>query len=170
MIVQIIAAWVVIIAIFVIVIGFFVDPIKDPNLFRYWSGTLDVESIARAVERFRADCGRYPSATEGLGGLVVNPGIEGWQGPYVEQPLFDPWQRPYIYSLAGGVPEIVSLGADGKIGGESYDGDISSRRPRHAIAESPFEARIRRNMVGTWIGAWLCLVGSIVVLRKASRR
>jgi general secretion pathway protein G len=82
---------------------------------RYVMATLQVENLAQAVERYRADCGTYPSAREGLNSLTLDQGVPGWHGPYLtdEIPL-DPWHNPYVYSLAADstTPEILSFGAD----------------------------------------------------------
>ncbi len=74
------------------------------------------ENLARlsvAVERFRKDCGRYPTTEEGIAALMLNPGIENWQGPYVIRLRPDPWRRPFQYRLENGIPRITSMGADG---------------------------------------------------------
>ncbi|MGH9631945.1 MAG: type II secretion system protein GspG [Bryobacteraceae bacterium] len=36
-----------------------------------------------ALESYRRDVGQYPSATQGLGALTIDPGVKGWAGPYV---------------------------------------------------------------------------------------
>jgi general secretion pathway protein G len=156
-----------------VVLGFFAGrPLGDATRVRYFAGTVQLEAFARAVERYREDCREYPSARDGLNALVVDPGVERWSGPYLRQNIpLDPWGRPYIYLLsAGSAPEILSYGADGKPGGEGFDADISSRNPRHSIPLSPWEVRARRLWIGIWIGAWFFLFGSVVVLRRTSRR
>ncbi len=43
----------------------------------------------------------------------------------------DPWGRPYIYVLPGESetePHVITLGADGEIGGTGEDEDIDSRK------------------------------------------
>jgi type II secretion system protein G len=154
-----------------IVLVFFAEPPKDRNNLRYLMGTLQVESFAKAVERFRADCGRYPNAREGLNGLTACQGIQGWHGPYLRDVPLDPWQRPYIYlpSVGSAQPEILSYGADGKPGGEFFNADISSRNLRYSIPDTPSVVRTRRLLMASWIAAWFCLFGSILALRKAYR-
>jgi general secretion pathway protein G len=44
-----------------------------------------------ALDFYRADVGRYPSATQGLRALLSNPGAKGWAGPYVP-----PGMHPYV--------------------------------------------------------------------------
>ena len=154
----------------VILILPFAEPPRDPNRFLYILGTRRVEAFAKAVERFREDCGQYPSARDGLCSLVINPGVQGWHGPYVSEVPLDPWHMPYVYlHLAGSKPEILSYGADRKPGGRLFDTDISSRNLWQAIAESPLEIRARRILIGVWTGAWIGLIGSALVLRRTSR-
>jgi general secretion pathway protein G len=170
--IQLIAGLGFVISLCVVVLGFFGGrPMGDAGLARYVSGTVQVEAFAKAVERYREDCGEYPSASDGLNALVVDPGVEGWGGPYLRQDIpLDPWGRPYIYLLsAGSALETLSYGADGKPGGEGFDADISSRNPRHSIPESPWVVRVRRLWIGIWVGAWFCLFGSVFVLRRTSR-
>jgi hypothetical protein len=42
------------------------------------------ELFAQALDQFRLDTGRYPTTSEGLNALVSNPGIPGWDGPYLK--------------------------------------------------------------------------------------
>ena len=52
-----------------------------------------VAALSVAIDLFEVDCGRYPTEAEGLSALVQNPGVDGWQGPYVrgENVFVDPW-------------------------------------------------------------------------------
>jgi type II secretion system protein G len=161
---------------FVIFVGFFGEPPIDFNRVRYMVGSLQVEALAKAVESYRADCGEYPSARDGLDALVLDRGTVGWHGPYlqhVEQVLHDPWGHSYIYTWSpDSAPEILSYGADGKPGGEFFDADISSRNLHHHIPQSPSETRSRRLAMGIWIGAWSWLIASLFLLfpwRKSSQ-
>jgi general secretion pathway protein G len=92
------------------------------------TGQLQVETVASAVELFRSDVGRYPTASEGLNALIADPGAEGWTGPYLKDPkaVFDPWNHALLYQPTsdGEHFAVVSLGADGKEGGTSADRDI----------------------------------------------
>lgn len=88
-----------------------------------------IEMLGQALDAFRLDVGRYPSTSEGLNALVVNPGVEGWNGPYLKKGLpNDPWKRPYIYQSPGehGDYDIVSNGGDGAPGGEGENKDVNS--------------------------------------------
>jgi general secretion pathway protein G len=95
------------------------------------------QSIARIggiLDIYRIDVGSYPSTQQGLAALSTRPsGVAGWNGPYVKDAdeLNDPWGRPYIYrspsSRAGHDYDILSLGADGKPGGDGEDADIQNK-------------------------------------------
>ncbi|MHC4337937.1 MAG: type II secretion system major pseudopilin GspG [Planctomycetota bacterium] len=90
-----------------------------------------MRDIENAIERFCIDCGRYPTDAEGLKVLIDPPEDveEKWRGRYLKpSELLDPWKNPYIYVEEGernpGSYDLVSLGADGKQGGEGDDEDI----------------------------------------------
>ena len=88
-----------------------------------------IEMLGQALDAFRLDVGRYPSTTEGLNALVTNPGVEGWNGPYLKKGLpNDPWKRPYQYQSPGdhGDYDIISYGSDGAPGGEGESKDVNS--------------------------------------------
>lgn len=86
--------------------------------------------IENAIKMFKLDTGRYPSTEEGLNALLVKPNnVTNWDGPYLEKGIpKDPWGNAYTYVYPGKnyVFEIVSLGADAKIGGENEDKDITN--------------------------------------------
>jgi general secretion pathway protein G len=88
-----------------------------------------VEIFNQALELFRLDTGRYPTTAEGLNALVVDPGIENWNGPYLKKAIpNDPWKRPYNYQSPGahGDYDLYSYGADGAPGGEGENKDLNS--------------------------------------------
>lgn len=88
-----------------------------------------IELLGQALDQFRLDTGRYPSTQEGLNTLMVNPGIEKWEGPYLKKELpNDPWGRPYNYQYPGthGEYDLFSYGRDGALGGEGEDHDVVS--------------------------------------------
>ena len=88
-----------------------------------------IELLGQALDQFRLDTGRYPSTTEGLNALMVDPGAPNWDGPYLKKAVpNDPWGRPYVYQSPGnhGDYDLLSYGADGSPGGESDNKDITS--------------------------------------------
>jgi len=91
---------------------------------------IQIEALASAIQAFRLEAGRYPTTSEGLRALVENPGIEGWDGPYLGKPYVpkDPWRREYQYLSPGqhGDYDIWTYGADGVEGGAGEDVDVTS--------------------------------------------
>jgi general secretion pathway protein G len=88
-----------------------------------------IELFGQALDQFRLDTGRYPTTAEGLNALLVDPGVPGWDGPYLKKAVpNDPWGRPYHYDSPGthGDYDIVSLGSDGSPGGEGEAKDLNS--------------------------------------------
>ncbi|MDA8106091.1 MAG: type II secretion system major pseudopilin GspG [Nitrospiraceae bacterium] len=88
-----------------------------------------IEMLGSALDAFRLDVGRYPTTAEGLAALDTNPGIEGWNGPYLKKALpNDPWKRPYQYQCPGthGEYDLLSYGADGAPGGDGENKDVDS--------------------------------------------
>ncbi len=87
-----------------------------------------IDSIEKALDQYRLDVRRYPSAEEGLGALVAKPAsATAWSGPYLKKAVpADPWGRPYVYRVPGEKAEfqLMSLGRDGKAGGTGEDADI----------------------------------------------
>lgn len=107
-----------------------------PNLLgqmgraRTKAARLQMETIAAGLELHLTDVGRYPTAEEGLDGLLVaGDGALGWTGPYVRDRgvLNDPWGRPIRYSAGADALSfrISSLGADGAEGGRGADADLA---------------------------------------------
>lgn len=89
-----------------------------------------ISGFMSALDSYFLDNGQYPATHQGLLVLRNKPdGVAKWKGPYLlkEVPL-DPWGNPYLYRSPGrnGGYEIVSLGADGKEGGEDENSDITS--------------------------------------------
>lgn len=89
-----------------------------------------IDSLTKALDNFRLDVGRYPTAQEGLVALVVKPaGVDTWAGPYLKKAVpLDPWGHPYVYKIPGtkGDYAVISYGRDGQPGGTGEDADISS--------------------------------------------
>jgi general secretion pathway protein G len=88
-----------------------------------------IELLGQALDQFRLDTGRYPTTSEGLNALMVNPGIENWDGPYLKKAVpNDPWGKPFNYQSPGshGDYDLLSYGADGSPGGEGENKDLNS--------------------------------------------
>jgi general secretion pathway protein G len=86
-----------------------------------------------AVIQFKLDTGRYPAEEAGLQELIEQPtDVTGWNtGGYLETTTLpkDAWGNEFVYQL---MPEsgkpfvIISYGANGEEGGETYDTDLYS--------------------------------------------
>ena len=92
---------------------------------------IEIGQISQTLDLYKLEVGRYPSSQEGLQALISAPaGTANWNGPYWKKSAVpkDPWGNEYRYVSPGskGAYEIISLGADGKEGGEGPDRDISS--------------------------------------------
>jgi len=88
-----------------------------------------IEQIANQLELYKLDVGRYPTSQEGLGALLAAPpGVANWNGPYLRDPkaLKDPWSRDFVYRSPAdkGGFDLLSLGADGKEGGDGENKDV----------------------------------------------
>src|SRR3989337_1419721 len=98
---------------------------------RVKAAKLQIEALSSALDLYFLDTGRYPSSSEGLQALVRKPGdLDVWNGPYLKrgQVPQDPWKNEYLYRVPGqNSPfEIMSLGADGREGGNGSAADIFS--------------------------------------------
>ena len=88
-----------------------------------------IELLGQALDSYRLDTGHYPTTSEGLNSLVADPGVQGWDGPYLKKALpDDPWRKPYQYQSPGthGDYDLFSYGADGAPGGEGENRDVAS--------------------------------------------
>ena len=97
---------------------------------RQTTAKAQISEFETVLDLFRLDVGRYPTGSEGLQVLRVDPGgIRNWDGPYLgKQVPMDPWGNPYVYQHPGehGDFDLLSLGSDGQQGGEDVDMDIVS--------------------------------------------
>lgn len=95
---------------------------------------VQIRNFETALKLYKLDNGFYPETEQGLQALSAAPTTgrvpkNFRKDGYLEGGIpLDPWGNPYIYLSPGtqGDFEIVSLGADGKEGGEGYDADIKS--------------------------------------------
>ncbi len=92
---------------------------------------IQMKSIAESLKTFKLYNGTYPTTEEGLEALIKNPDPEKYpeypsQGFLDEGKLpKDPWGGKYIYTYENGDFNLISLGADGKEGGEAENKDIT---------------------------------------------
>ena len=98
---------------------------------RVTAARTDIGNLMQALKLYRLDNQRYPSAEQGLQALVAlptaGPAPLNWK-PYIDKLPNDPWGKPYQYMNPGlkGEVDVLSLGADGQVGGEGKNADIGS--------------------------------------------
>ena len=96
------------------------------------AAALQISEIEKSLEVFKLDVGRFPTTEEGLEALSTKPASAmGWAGPYMKGGVpADPWGKPFKYqgTSANGAIEIISLGADGSVGGEGENADIKNKQ------------------------------------------
>jgi general secretion pathway protein G len=86
---------------------------------RITQAQVQIKELAKALELYRLDNGKYPTTEQGLKALVEKPSGEPrplkWK-QYMDAVPKDPWSNEYVYlSPASKAPfDIVSLGPDGK--------------------------------------------------------
>ncbi len=89
---------------------------KQINAARSEATTRELSSIEAGLLAYYEDTGRFPTEAQGLNALVVDPGVAGWKGPYVqttggnptEMVTRDAFGRAYVYDLA---PNTTPAGA-----------------------------------------------------------
>jgi len=90
-----------------------------------------LQDLSTKVEQFRLHVGRYPTEEEGLAALVEKPqGVDSWDGPYLGKASVpkDPWNNEFVYELDDEWGfRLISLGADGREGGEGEAADLDNR-------------------------------------------
>jgi general secretion pathway protein G len=104
--------------------------LSRPEQARRVKAKADIRNIQSALAYFKTDTGRFPTTSEGIEGLVTNPGVQGYNNDgYLERVPTDPWGHKYIY-VSPGVNskdyDLESLGKDGEQGGTGDDADIES--------------------------------------------
>jgi general secretion pathway protein G len=87
-----------------------------------------IAQVSGACDLFNLDHSRYPDNLMDL--MRMPPYVDGKKWPpagYLKKEPKDAWDRPFIYRVPGtnGQPyDIISLGADGREGGQVYDEDL----------------------------------------------
>lgn len=86
-------------------------PETEPHNVELVRGNLDTLRVA--LSQLRSHCERYPSTEEGLVSLIHDPGMKGWNGPYVFELKPDPWGRSFKYLSDTEQAVLYSAGPDG---------------------------------------------------------
>ncbi|MDP6360359.1 MAG: type II secretion system major pseudopilin GspG [Planctomycetota bacterium] len=93
---------------------------------------MNMRQLEEALDEFKIDHGNYPTTEQTLEALVKEPDSGTLEGKYPEDGYLDyipkdPWGNEFYYSYRSDSEnpiEIISLGRDGKEGGESEDKDL----------------------------------------------
>lgn len=122
----------------IVVIALFASLVA-PNVFRHLGTAKDatarsqIQMLGAALDTYRLDNGSYPTTDQSLKALSRAPAIEpqprNWRGPYLRGAVpVDPWGNAYVYQSPSTSSEfgfdLLSLGADGREGGEGDAADI----------------------------------------------
>jgi len=88
-----------------------------------------LQNLAGQIEMYKLEVGKYPGTLQDL--MKAPGGTENkWNGPYVKNPddLKDAWSNEYKYSVpgTGKAFDLISLGADGQVGGDGDNRDLSN--------------------------------------------
>jgi general secretion pathway protein G len=122
---------IIVVMVMIVLLASLVAPKVFPKLGKgkQSAAKAQIELLGQALDQFKMDSGRYPTAEEGLQALVRNPGIAKWEGSYLKKSIpNDPWDRAYQYKVPGehGDYDLLSCGRDGAPGGEGEDKDVVS--------------------------------------------
>ena len=108
--------------------------LSRPDEAKVTKAKVDMKSIEESLGLFKLDNGFYPGTDQGLKALVEKPTTGRLPAKYsvdvyLKKTPVDPWGSDYIY-LSPGLHDhnfdLISYGADGEPGGESFDADINS--------------------------------------------
>ncbi len=104
-----------------------------PDQARIVKAKQDIRALESALNLYRLDNYDYPTTEQGLESLVQKPTSppepRNWKtGGYIDRLPKDPWGYDYQYLSPGqnGALDLYSLGADGQLGGQDSDADITN--------------------------------------------
>jgi general secretion pathway protein G len=85
---------------------------------------IQMSQIVNALSMYYTDCGKYPTALNGL--VKQDANCNNW-GPeaYLKKDPKDPWGHEFTYEISGNEYQIKCFGKDGREGGSGYDLDIT---------------------------------------------
>lgn len=85
---------------------------------------IQMSQIVQALSMYYTDCGKYPTALDGL--VTQDANCHNWgPEPYLKKAPKDPWGHDFVYELSASEYNLKCLGKDGKEGGSGYDLDIT---------------------------------------------
>ena len=123
----------------VVIIGLLAAVIA-PNIFgqvekaRHNRALSDLRALESSLNLYRLDNFNYPTTEQGIQALVSKPSgspeAKNWKkGGYIPRMPLDPWGYEYQYAnpgTSGNNFDLFTFGADGKVGGEENNKDLST--------------------------------------------
>jgi general secretion pathway protein G len=98
--------------------------IQNKHRAEYNLAKTQLSSLAASFDQYQADDRALPDTLQ----QQVTSGADGWLGPYARaEDLKDPWHNAIEYRKPGADDQpysLVSLGVDGKPGGDGVDKDL----------------------------------------------
>ncbi|WP_336297582.1 type II secretion system major pseudopilin GspG [Marinomonas mediterranea] len=92
-----------------------------------------MRDLVNALNLYKLDNGNFPSTAQGLEALVSKPSgfpeARNWKsGGYLSKLPKDPWSNEFVYVSPGstGDYDLISLGSDGREGGDDDAEDLSA--------------------------------------------
>lgn len=88
----------------------------------------ELRNLDTVLYTYRLEVGSFPTDDQGLRALIEDPGVDGWNGPYLvdRKTPRDAWDNPYIYradARVGTDYDLYSWGPDRR---EGTDDDLYS--------------------------------------------
>ncbi len=88
-----------------------VDLLRQGDIDRTSAVKAQMQYFLTALEVYDVDVSGFPTEEQGLQALRTDPGVRGWNGPYLDRDIpRDPWGHSYRYTLVDGRPHVSTLG------------------------------------------------------------
>ena len=98
--------------------------IQNQHKAQYRLAQTQMTTLAASIDQYQNDVGALPDSLQQL----IKSDAEGWLGPYAKSDeLKDPWHNAIEYRKPGDDDRpfsLLSLGVDGKPGGDGVDKDL----------------------------------------------
>jgi general secretion pathway protein G len=95
------------------------------NKSKFQETKVVIGQLRNALNLYYTDCMKYPTSLDGL--IKTDSECSNWgPEPYLKKLPKDGWKRDFQYSVNGNEYTIISLGSDGREGGDGLAKDINS--------------------------------------------
>ncbi len=86
-----------------------------------------IKVFSTALDMYEVEVGEYPSDDQGLEALVSDPGVDNWDGPYLQKGVpMDPWNNPYQYTTNSNHNQDYDIWSFGPDKQDGTDDDITN--------------------------------------------